>query len=139
MEEKNKNWQVLPGCSKEAKNLDIILACDGASSVGQIGHEVAVKLTKENPDSARMCCITAVGANSKVHVDIAKKARRLIVINGCQMECASKVVKDTGIKPDYEITVAKEGIKKLPSLDFDNKDVEKIADKIVNEVSKIKK
>jgi len=142
MEEKNKNeegYQLLPGCAENAEGLDIILACDGASSVGQIGHEVAVKLTKENSDSARMCCITAVGANSKVHVDIAKKARRLIIINGCQMECASKVVKNTGINPDYEITVAKEGVKKLPSLNFDDKDVEKISDKIIKDLSRIKK
>jgi len=73
--------------------LDIILACDGASSVGQIGHEVAVKLTKENPD--------------------------------------------------YEITIAKEGIKKISSLDFDEEDVKKIADKIViglnKDLSKLKK
>ena len=73
--------------------MDIILACDGASSVGQIRHEVAVKLTKENPD--------------------------------------------------YEITIAKEGIKKISSLDFDEEDVKKIADKIViglnKDLSKLKK
>ena len=134
-----KNYQILPGCAEEAEGLDIILACDGASSVGQIGHEVAVKLTKENPESARMCCITAVAAGSKIHVGIAEKARRLIVINGCQLECASKVVKSRGIEPDYEITVAKEGIKKLPSLDFDEEDVKKIAEKIVKDLSKLKK
>ena len=43
--EKGK-WQLLPSCSKEAEGLDIILACDGAASVGQEGHDVAVKLTK---------------------------------------------------------------------------------------------
>lgn len=134
-----KNYQLLPGCAEEAEGLDIILACDGASSVGQIGHEVAVKLTKENPKSARMCCITAVAAGSKIHVGIAEKARRLIVINGCQLECASKVIRSRGIKPDYEITVAKEGIKKLPSLDFDEEDVKKIAEKIVKDLSKLKK
>jgi len=37
----------LSPCGKETVGLDIILACDGASSVGQVGHKVAVKLTKE--------------------------------------------------------------------------------------------
>ena len=41
------NFQILSSCGKDAEGLDIILACDGASSVGQVGHEVAVKLTKE--------------------------------------------------------------------------------------------
>jgi len=128
-----KKWQLLPNCAKEAENLDIILACDGASSVGQIGHEVAVKLTKEVGD-ARMCCVTAVGAGSKAHTEIARKSRRLIVINGCQMECASKVVRNAGIEPFYEITIAKEGIDKLPTLDFDGAEVERITGKIVDDL-----
>ncbi len=115
--------------------MDIILACDGASSVGQVGHHVATKLTKEL-ENAQMCCITAVGANSKPHVDIAKKARKLIIINGCQMECASKIVHNLGIEPTYEITIAKEGVEKAPTLDFDEEDVERIANKIVRDVLK---
>lgn len=131
-----KKWQLLPACGKEAENLDIILACDGASSVGQIGHEVALKLTREE-EGARMCCITAIGAGSKAHTDIARKARRLIVINGCQMECASKILRNAGIEPTYEITVAKEGVDKLPTLDFDDREVERIAAKIVKDLNNL--
>jgi len=130
-----ENWQLLQSCGKDAEGLDIILACDGASSVGQVGHYVATKLTKEF-EQARMCCTTAVGANSKPHVDIAKKARKLIIINGCQFECASKIVRNLGIEPTYEITIAKEGVEKAPTLDFDQEDVERIADKIVKDVLK---
>ena len=42
-----ENWQLLQKCSQETEELDIILACDGAASVGQVGHEVAV--------NTRMC------------------------------------------------------------------------------------
>ncbi len=128
-----KNYQLLPSCGKEAEGLDIILACDGASSVGQVGHEVAVFLTKKR-EQARMCCITAVGANSKVHIGIAQKARKLIVINGCALKCAGKIVRDKGIEPDYEMTISEEGVDKIPTLDFDDEAVEKIALKIANEV-----
>ena len=76
-----ENWQLLQKCSQETEGLDIILACDGAASVGQVGHEVAVKLTREN-DEARMCCLSAIGANSKPHIAIAEKSRKLILING---------------------------------------------------------
>lgn len=132
-----EKYDLLPSCSKEANNLDIILACDGASTVGQIGHEVAVRLTK-NGNGARMCCITAVGAGSKTHIDIAKNARKLILINGCAMECASKILKNLGIEPDYEITIAKEGINKIPSLDFDDEDVERITQKIIKDLKDVK-
>jgi len=46
-------------------------------------------------------------------------------------------VKLTKENPDYEITIAKEGIKKIPSLDFDEEDVKKIADKIVKDLSNL--
>ena len=67
---------------KRGRNLYIVLACDGASSVGQIGHEVAKKLTVDH--DARMCCLAAVAANSPVHVNIAKTAKKLIIINVLQ-------------------------------------------------------
>ena len=130
------NWQLLPKCSTDADHLDIILACDGAASVGQVGHEVAVKLTRE-VDEARMCCLSAVAARSKPHVAIARDARRMIVINGCANRCASKILENMGLEIDYEITIAKEGVDKLPTLDFDQKDVLRLSDKIMKDLEKV--
>lgn len=124
--------KLLPLCAKEAEHLDIILACDGAASVGQIGHQVAVELTNSK-EEARMCCITAVAAESKAHVDIARRARKLIVINGCANRCASKVLERLNIPYDYEITISKEGVEKIPTLDFNMEDVHRIAEKIAKE------
>jgi uncharacterized metal-binding protein len=67
-------------------------------------------------------------------VDIARRARKLIVINGCANRCASKVLEKLGIPYDYETVIANEGVKKLPTLDFDEKDVQRIAKKIAEEV-----
>jgi len=127
---------MLPLCTKEAENLDIILACDGAASVGQIGHQVAVELTNSN-EGARMCCITAIAAESKPHVGIAQRARKLIVINGCANRCVSKVLERLGIPYDYEIVIAKEGVNKVPTLDFDMDDVKRIAKKIAKEALRL--
>jgi uncharacterized metal-binding protein len=124
--------RMLPLCAKEAENLNIILACDGAASVGQVGHQVAVELTNSK-EAARMCCITAVAAESKAHVDIARRARKLIVINGCANRCASKVLERLNIPYGYETVIAKEGVEKVPTLDFNMADVERIAEKIAKE------
>lgn len=125
-------YKILPLCAKEAENLAIILACDGAASVGQVGHQVAVELTNSH-ETARMCCITAVAAESKVHVDIARRAKKLIVINGCANRCASKVLERLNIPYGYEIVIAKEGVEKVATLDFDPADVQRIAEKIARE------
>jgi len=124
--------RLLPVCAKEAENLDIILACDGAASVGQVGHAVAVELTNSR-EAARMCCVTAIAAESKMHLDIAKRARKLIIINGCANRCASKVLERLQIPYGYETVIAQEGVQKVSTLDFDAADVKRIAEKIAKE------
>jgi uncharacterized metal-binding protein len=127
-----KNWNLLPSCGKEAVNLDIIFACDGAASVGQVGNQVARDLTNKGI-GARMCCSAAVGAGSEPHVNIGKNAKRIIVINGCANKCVSKIMEQRGIKVDYEYTISEMGVKKVPTLDFDEEDVKRIAEQIAEE------
>jgi uncharacterized metal-binding protein len=129
----SSKYQLLPHCATHAKDLIIVATCDGASSTGQIGNEVARRLTKTFPNLVRMCCLSAVAAGSKTHLDIFKNAKAVIAVNGCQLMCASNILKGKGISITYEVVVAKEGINKLPSLDFSDEEVSKIADKVVNE------
>ncbi|MGB9893942.1 MAG: putative zinc-binding protein, partial [Candidatus Saccharicenans sp.] len=62
-----------------------------------------------------------------------RRAKKLIVINGCANRCASKILEKLNIPYAYEITIAKEGVDKVPTLDFDQADVDRITKKIVNE------
>lgn len=123
----------LPLCHKEAENLDIIFTCSGAASVGEIGHEVGVLLTNAG-QNARLCCTTAVAAGSEMHLDIGRRARRVIVIDGCPMKCATKVIEKAGIKIDHSFTVTDFGIAKQPTLDISDEDVLKVALEIAEKV-----
>ncbi|WP_461866890.1 putative zinc-binding protein [Thermococcus sp.] len=116
----------LPSCHKEAEKLDIIFTCSGAASVGKIGHEVGVLLTNAGQD-ARLCCTTAVAAGSKMHLEIGQRARKVIVIDGCPMKCATKVIEKAGIKVDHSFTVTDFGIAKQPTLDISDEDILKVA------------
>lgn len=136
MAEENKIERLprfLPLCHKEAENLDIIFVCSGASSVGEIGHEVGVLLTNKG-ERARLCCTTAVAAGSKMHLDIGKRARRVIVINGCPMNCATKVIEKAGIKIDYSFTITDFQVPKQPTLDIDKEEVVRIAHEIAEKI-----
>jgi uncharacterized metal-binding protein len=130
---KSGKYQLLPHCATHAKELVIVATCDGASTVGQVGNEVARKLTQTLPNLVRMCCLSAVAAGSKTHLDIFKNAKGVIAINGCQLTCASNVLRQREVNIAYEVVVAKEGVDKLPSLDFTDEEVERIADKISKE------
>jgi uncharacterized metal-binding protein len=128
-----KGYTLLPSCSKYAKDLIIVAACDGASSTGQIGNEVARILTKTYPDKVRMCCLAAVAAGSKVHLKIFRDAKAVIAINGCPLKCASNVLRSKGIKITYEVTITDMGVPKASTLDFDEETAHMIAKKIAEE------
>ena len=119
--------KMLPLCGKEAENLNIVLTCGGAANVGLIGYLAAVELTKEG--KARMCCITPVGAKIPFYVDIAKRAKKIIVLNGCENQCAKKVVEQAGVKIDHNFIVS-EMIKKIPTFDIKDDDIKLVKDRI---------
>ena len=126
-----KKPKMLPLCAKEAENLNIILVCGGAANVGLIGYLAAVELTKNG--EARMCCITPIGAKTSSYIDISKRAKKLIIINGCQNQCAKKVAEQAGInKIDYNLIVS-DVIKKAPTFDISDENVKLIMDKIRKE------
>ena len=120
--------KLLSVCAKEAENLNIILPCDGASNVGQVAHQAAVELTDSGV--GRMCCVTAVGAESKTHVDIMKRAKKITVINGCPNQCVKRILDKLNLHIDQNIVVSELGVAKLPTLDFKEEDVERVSNKI---------
>jgi uncharacterized metal-binding protein len=124
--------KILPLCYKVAEHENIIWVCDGAANVGQIGHEVGVLLT--NMDKARMCCTTAVAAGSKPHLEIAGKAKKNIVIDGCGNRCASKVLEKAGVKIGYAIDISKY-LQKVPTLDIYQADVKRIAEIVMKDAA----
>jgi len=127
-----KSYTLLPSCSKYAPSLIIVAACDGASSTGQIGNEVARILTNTYPQLVRMCCLSAVAAGSQVHLKIFRDAKAVIAINGCALKCASNVLRKNGIEPTYEVTITELGVPKEHTLDFDPEVVRNIAQKIAD-------
>ena len=129
-EEKDSHPKILPLCYKVAEHENVVWVCDGAANVGQIGHAVGVLLT--NLDKARMCCTTAVAADSKPHLEIAAKAKKNIVINGCGNRCASKVLEKTTRRIDYEIDISKY-LQKVPTLDIYEADVKTMTKIIIDE------
>jgi uncharacterized metal-binding protein len=122
--------KILKECYKFAEHENVVWVCDGAANVGQVGQAVGVLLT--NMDKARMCCTVAVAAGSKPHLDIAERAKKNIVINGCGNKCASKILEKAGKKIDYEIIISKY-LQKVPTLDVYMGDVKKISQIIISE------
>jgi uncharacterized metal-binding protein len=67
-------------------------------------------------------------------LEIAERAKKNIVINGCANRCASKIFEKAGERIDYEIVLSKY-LQKVSTLDFYVGDVKKITDIIVKEAN----
>ncbi len=70
-----------------------------------------------------------VGAKIPYYVDIMKRAKKLVVVNGCQNQCARKVVEQVGVDVDYNLVVS-DLIRKIPTFDIGREDIDIVKEKI---------
>lgn len=85
-------------CCSDPNNM-VVVACSGASNLGQISNAIAVKIQQNN--IGQMTCLSALGAHVDAYIKAAMDAD-LMVIDGCPVACAKKAVEHVGVtKYDY--------------------------------------
>jgi uncharacterized metal-binding protein len=87
----------------------LIASCSGRSNVGQIANQVMVEVDKAG--AAKSFCISGVGAGLSGFVESAKAAR-LVLVDGCPMQCGKKVLEKYQVEPYRYFVVTEMGIKK---------------------------
>jgi uncharacterized metal-binding protein len=89
----------------------LVYPCSGASNVGQIANETALRLRESG--RASMHCTAGIGGHVKGIVDGAKAAKVIIAIDGCPLGCVKKCLEAEGLKPGVYLVVSEEtGVKK---------------------------
>jgi uncharacterized metal-binding protein len=73
----------------------ILLPCSGAADTGEIADRAARKFAQGG--CAGMFCLAGIGANLSGFIASAKGADRLLVIDGCNLDCARKTLAEKGI------------------------------------------
>ncbi len=96
-------------CECKAEEITF-LPCSGGSNCGQITNQVAIKLDGEGV--GHIYCLAGVAAHIDGMVESAKGAKRLVVLDGCQVACAKKAVEHAGLKVTDWICVTEEGVEK---------------------------
>jgi len=71
----------------------MVLACSGASDVGQITDLVARKL--HDNKVRKMNCLAVVGAGIEKSIEDFKK-KNILVIDGCPIDCGKKIMDRNG-------------------------------------------
>ena len=76
-------------------SVSLLLPCSGAADTGEIADRAARKFAQGG--CASMFCLAGVGANLSGFVASAKGAERLLVVDGCNLDCARKTLTEKGI------------------------------------------
>jgi uncharacterized metal-binding protein len=102
----------------------MVLACSGASNVGQLTNEAAMRLDTEK--LAKFYCLAGPGGDIEPMVKAVKDAGHVLVLDGCPVACAKLIVDRAGVA-DYEYVVMTElGIEKNRDFALPDSHVEQV-------------
>lgn len=118
------------GCGAQGKSR-IIYSCSGiGSNVGQLANAAACRLTREGYSGGS--CLAGVGSGIGKLIDIGKGADERVVIDGCLVACAKKIMDDRGLSIDRYILITDLGISKTPGPAYAESDVQTVVDAVRN-------
>jgi uncharacterized metal-binding protein len=106
----------------------VILPCAGQANTGQLTNLAAIQLTEEGFGNIACIALLAIGAEG-LKKTIAE-AEEVVILDGCPVQCASKIATAKGVNSDQQIVVTDLGIKKSYSRAYSEADVETVVSAI---------
>jgi uncharacterized metal-binding protein len=92
------------------KKAVVVYACSGCSDAGEIADRIARQLTRDG--AAQMSCLAGIGGRVKSLVLKAANAERILVVDGCPLNCAAHTLKLAGFQKFDHLELHKIGIRK---------------------------
>ena len=105
MNESKDNLNVSP-----QKPATVVYSCSGCSDAGELADLVARRLAREG--AAEMSCLAGIGGRVKPLVNKAAKAERILVVDGCPLNCARHTLERAGFNKFEHLELHKLGIRK---------------------------
>lgn len=114
-----------------------IFCCFGCmSSVGTLtGVAVLEAYKRLDKEKTGLFCTSAIAAGIPKHRKTTEKAKTIIVIDGCQNRCATKILEKDGIQVDKTLNLVQD--LKIPKVgpfkpfDFKKEDMDKTVEEII--------
>jgi len=92
------------------KPATVVYACSGCSDAGELADHIARQLTREW--AAQMSCLAGIGGRVKSLVMKAENAERILVVDGCPLNCAAHTLRLAGLQNFDHLELHKIGIRK---------------------------
>ena len=122
--------QQQPSCTcGNGKTTRIIYSCSGiGSNVGQLANAAACRLALEGFGGGS--CLAGVGGGIDKLVSTGKAADERVVIDGCPVACAKKIMDDRGLPINRYVIITELGIEKTPGPVFNESNVQAVVDAV---------
>jgi uncharacterized metal-binding protein len=98
------------GCNRAA---DLMFCCSGVADTAEIGDRAVRQLHKEGV--ARMYCLAGIPAQADLIVNNTKAANRILVVDGCDTDCARLTMEAGGFRGFLHLRVTDLGMEKTKS------------------------
>jgi uncharacterized metal-binding protein len=95
-------------CCSEAPKL--IFACSGAADVGAIADQAARRMAKDG--IGKMFCLAGVGGRVSGIMKTTESAEKILVIDGCPLDCAKSCLEQAGFTKFKHLQLAELGLEK---------------------------
>lgn len=102
----------------------MILACSGASNVGQLSNQAAIELTQEG--FGKMFCLAGVGAHLNGFVQSTKDVPTMVAIDGCPQACAKKILEHAEVPMKSYVVLTELGIEKNKDFSLKRDEIDKV-------------
>ncbi|MDD1685134.1 MAG: putative zinc-binding protein [Methanoregula sp.] len=106
----------------------LIFSCSGASNVGVLSFQAAIRLAQEGV--GQFSCIAGIGSKNLQMIRAVKLAGERMVIDGCPIGCAKKIMDANLIPIDRYVIVTELGIDKTHDFDVDDSDLETVVEAV---------
>jgi uncharacterized metal-binding protein len=88
----------------------LIFACSGAADVGEIADGAARQMTQDG--AGEMSCLAGIGARVQKILEQTEGARKILVIDGCSVDCAKQCLELVGLVDFEHLRVTDSGMEK---------------------------
>lgn len=87
-----------------------IFPCSGGSNTGELSDRVARELNRTT--DGKMYCLAGIGGNVSGIVESTKSADKIVVIDGCAVDCAKKTLEQRGFTSFVHVRITDLGVEK---------------------------
>ncbi|HNO80308.1 MAG TPA: putative zinc-binding protein [Phycisphaerae bacterium] len=102
----------MSGCCSDNEGETLVFTCAGAAYSGQVANRAGVDLMKQGV--GQLFCAAAIAAERPDKLERARNAARRVVIDGCDDDCARRILESAGMPVDLHVDVTALGIEKKP-------------------------